>query len=81
MALGVGAQSNGSRADLELFVLALAGALAVVLLLLVATPPRMVAGVSVALAARQRKVELGIAAVLLSLIFGLLAAQCGANLR
>jgi hypothetical protein len=81
MALGVGTQPNGSPADLKLFVLALAGALAIVLLLLAATPPRLVAGVSVTLAARQRKVELGIAAVLLSLVFGLLAAQCGANLR
>ena len=75
-----GAQPNVS-ANLELFVLALAGALTVVLLLLAATPPRVLAGVSVTLAQRQRKVELGLAAVLLSLIFGLLAAQCGANLR
>jgi hypothetical protein len=75
-----GAQPNVSD-NLELFVLALAGALTVVLLLLAATPPRMLAGVSVTLAQRQRKVELGLAAVLLSLIFGLLAAQCGANLR
>jgi hypothetical protein len=81
LALGVGAHPNGSSADLKPFVLALSGALAIVLLLLAATPPRMLAGVSVALAARQRKVELGIAAVLLSLVFGLLAAQCGANLR
>jgi hypothetical protein len=80
--LGLGARPNAStQADLEPFVLALAGALAVVLLLLAATPPRMLAGVSVTLAARQRKVELGIAAVLLSLVFGLLAAQCGAQLR
>jgi hypothetical protein len=75
-----GAQPDVSD-SLELFVLALAGALTVVLLLLAATPPRMLAGVSVTLAQRQRKVELGLAAVLLSLIFGLLAAQCGANLR
>jgi hypothetical protein len=81
MALGVGAQPNGAPADLKLFVLALSGALAIVLLLLAATPPRLLAGVSVTLAARQRNVELGIAAVLLSLVFGLLAAQCGANLR
>jgi hypothetical protein len=59
----------------------LAGALALVLLILAATPPRVLAGVSVALAARQRKVELGIAAVLVSLVFGLLAAQCGAQLH
>jgi hypothetical protein len=80
LAPGGGAQPNVSD-NLELFVLALAGALTVVLLLLAATPPRMLAGVSVTLAQRQRKVELGLAAVLLSLIFGLLAAQCGANLR
>jgi hypothetical protein len=80
--LGLGARPNTSTpADLELFVLALAGALALVLLILAATPPRVIAGVSVALAARQRKVELGIAAVLVSLVFGLLAAQCGAQLR
>jgi hypothetical protein len=77
----VGVQPIAPSSDLELFVLALAGALALVLLLLAATPPRVLAGVSVALAARQRNLELGIAAVLLSLIFGLLAAQCGAQLR
>ena len=81
IALGVGAQPNTPSSDLELFVLALAGALALVLLLFAATPPRVLAGVSVALAERQRKVELGIAAVLLSLVIGLLAAQCGAQLR
>jgi hypothetical protein len=80
LAPGGGAHPDVSD-SLELFVLALAGALTVVLLLLAATPPRMLAGVSVTLAQRQRKVELGLAAVLLSLIFGLLAAQCGANLR
>jgi hypothetical protein len=82
LAPGVGAQAKASTpADLGLFVLALAGALTLVLLILAATPPRVLAGVSVALAARQRQVELGITAVLLSLIFGLLAAQCGAQLR
>jgi hypothetical protein len=82
IALGGGARPEASTpADLELFILALAGMLALVLLLLAATPPHVLAGVSVALAERQRKVEIGVAAVLMSLVIGLLAAQCGAQLR
>jgi hypothetical protein len=79
--LGVVARPQASTLDhLELFVLGLAGALALALMLLAALPPRVLAGVSVALSERRRGAEIIIAAVLWSLVIGLLAARCSAQL-
>jgi hypothetical protein len=49
-------------------------------MLLAALPPRVLAGVSVALSERRRGAEIIIAAVLWSLVIGLLAARCSAQL-
>jgi hypothetical protein len=79
--LGLVARPKASTLDhLELFVLGLAGALALALMLLAALPPRVLAGVSVALSERSRGAEIIIAAVLWSLVIGLLAARCSAQL-
>jgi hypothetical protein len=81
MGLGVVAQPKASTLlGLELFVLGLASALALALMLLAVIPPHVLAGVSVALAERRREAEVVIAAVLWSLVIGLLAARCAAQL-
>lgn len=79
--LGVAAESKASTlAHVEVFILGLAGALALVLMVLAAVPQHVLAGVSVALAERRREVEIVIATVLWSLVIGLLAARWAAQL-
>jgi hypothetical protein len=79
--LGLVAESDASTlVHVELLILGLAGALALTLMLIVAIPRHLLAGVSVALAERRREVEIVIAAVLWSLIIGLLVARCAAPL-
>jgi hypothetical protein len=53
----------------------LAGALAVALMLLAAVPAHVLAGVSPALVERRREIEVVIAAVLWSVLIGLLVAR------
>jgi hypothetical protein len=77
--LGVAAKSKApTLAHVELFILGLAGALALALMVLAAIPQHVLTGVSVALAERRREVEIVIAAVLWSLVIGLFVARCAA---
>jgi hypothetical protein len=81
MGLGFVAQPQASTlVFLELFVVGLAGALALALMLLAAIPLRVLAGLSFVLAARRREAEILIAAVLWSLVIGLLTARFAAQL-
>lgn len=73
------AQPKGSARPLQL-ILGLAAALALTLMLLAVLPPRMLTGVSAGLAEQRRNVELALAAVVWSLVMGLLAASCAAQL-
>jgi hypothetical protein len=72
-------QPKESERALQL-VLGLAAALALTLMLLAVLPSRTLTGVSVGLAVRRRNVELALAAVVWSLVMGLLAASCAAQL-
>jgi hypothetical protein len=74
--LGIVAHGNeATQADYELFLLCLAGALALALMLLAAVPAHVLAGVSPALVERRREIEVVIAAVLWSVLIGLLVAR------
>jgi hypothetical protein len=76
LGIGVAEPEGSTLARTELFILGFAGALALVLTLLAAMPAHVLEGFSNALAARRREVEVMMAAVLWSLLIGLLVARC-----